>query len=254
MVPVQTLRSNLPPFRNKVKIIVAGNQDIAQIEDEILRTHKDHETDYDKIFQFFDTGNIYDTCHEIWNFLKYSLTYNAEVEEQQSVKSPSAILQPGEHIDCKHYALFAGGILDAIKANDNASWDWCYRFVSDKSRKEATHVFVVVFDKGREIMIDPVLTNFDQHKSWLYSIDLKPMSLVKISGVDDTQPAPSIPVTVDKAVAWVSFLFFVNQNLFSIRTLLTRNPDVVYGSLKDYCLKNGFDFNQLVNFIASNNG
>ncbi len=248
MVSVATLRGVLPPFRNKVKIIVPGQQSTDDIEKEILKAHKEYETDYDKIYGYFDTGDIYTTSREIWQFLKWNLPYNAETGDEQSSKSPAAILEPGQKIDCKHYSLFAGGVLDAIKANMGDTWDWCYRFASDKSIKEATHVFVVVFDGKKEICIDPVLTNFDQKKKWLYAVDETPMSIVRISGVNDA-PTVSRPVTVGKKASWIAFCTEVNLNLFSLKTFLTKHPDIVYGRLQDYCIQNGFDFDRLVNVL-----
>lgn len=248
MVSVNTLRQVLPPFRNKVKIIVPGTQSTDDIEKEILKAHKEYETDYDKIYTYFDTGDIYDTCRELWQFLKWNLPYNPETGDEQSSKSPSAILEPGQKVDCKHYSLFSGGVLDAIKANTGDAWEWSYRFASDKSIKEATHVFVVVFDGKSEIHIDPVLTSFDQKKKWLYAVDETPMSIVRISGVNDA-PTVSKPVTVSKKAAWIAFCTEVNLNLFSLKTLLNKHPDIVYGRLQDYCISNGFDFDRLINVL-----
>lgn len=246
MPNIQQVRDALPPFRNE-KILIKQRQGTNDIIREIVKTHELYETDYDKIYPLFDTGNIRETAQTIWNFLKYNLVYNEESGEEQSVKSPSAILHPGENIDCKHYSLFAGGVLDAIKANYDEPWTWCYRFATDKKHTdEPTHVFVVVFDKGREIWIDPCLLTFDYHKNWNFYIDKQPMSLVRISGTT-AQQLP--PVQVNSEVAWVSFLIMVKENLFSAKDLLLENPGVTNGSMREYCLKKGFDFDQLLNFL-----
>lgn len=245
MASIQQVRDQLPPFRNE-KVIIKQRQGTTDIINEIVKTHSLYETDYDRIYPLFDTGNIYTTCNNIWNFLKYNLTYNEESGAEQSVKSPSAILHQGENIDCKHYSLFAGGVLDAIRTNEGDSWTWCYRFATDrKGTYEPTHVFVVVFDKNREIWIDPCMESFNYHKKWEYYLDRAPMSLVRISG--PTQPDQ--PITVNKDVAWTSFLTMINEDLFSIKTLLTQNPSVTQGALKNYCLQQGFDYNQLINFL-----
>lgn len=207
-----------------------------------------YETDYDRIYPLFDTGNIYTTCEGIWNFLKYNLTYNEESGSEQSVKSPSAILHPGENIDCKHYSLFAGGVVDGIKSAYGEPWTWCYRFATDKKGStEPTHVFVVVFDKGREIWIDPCLYAFNYHRKWPYYIDKTPMSLVRISGVPEELPA----VQVNSQKAWTSFLLMINENLFALKELLKNNPQVTNNQLKAYCQQNGFDFNQVINFLRA---
>lgn len=251
MPTIAEVRNALPPFRNE-KVIIKERQGTNDIIKEILKTHEQYTGDYDRIFEFFDTVDIYITSHGIWNFLKYNLRYNAESDGEQSVKSPSAILHPGEHIDCKHYSLFAGGLLDAIKRNMADSWNWCYRFVSYYPGEDYGHVFVVVNDNGKEIWIDPVLTNFDQRKKYYSSIDKQPMSLVKISGIGDIDPAPQGNITVNKRVAWTSFLTAINMNLFSIRELLKTNPGITSGALKNYCSSQGFDYSQLQAFLDAN--
>jgi len=245
MPSLQQVRNALPPFRNKKEVIQQwqGTDDIIY---EIINTHKFYEADYDRIASLFDTGNIYDTSNEIWNFLKYNLTYNEESGEEQSVKSPSAILHPGENIDCKHYSLFAAGVLDAIKRKYDDPYTWSYRFASDKNgAKEATHVFVIVKDNGKEIWIDPCLSMFDLHKKWNYSIDKQPMSLVKISG--DTPQ--TVPVTVNSNVAWVSFLTCVQFNYFGLKDLLKQYNGITSTQLRQYCVNNGFDYQQLITFL-----
>jgi len=249
MVSLQTVRNALPPFRNE-KVVIKERQGTNDIIKEILKTHELYTTDYDRIYQYFDTGDIYDTSRNIWEFLKYNLRYNAESDGEQSVKSPSAILHPGEHIDCKHYSLFIGGVLDAIKRNEGDDWSWCYRFVSYYPGDDVGHVFVVVNDNNQEIWIDPVLTNFDQHKKYVYHIDKEPMSLVRISGIG-TDQAPAPDVTVNKDVAWASFLMAVNSNMFSIKQLLKENPTITNGALRNYCTGKNFDYNQLLRFINS---
>lgn len=247
MPSLQQVRNALPPFRNKKEKIKQwqGTDDIIY---EIINTHKYYEKDYDRIANLFDTGDIYSTCDGIWQFLKYNLTYNEESGEEQSVKSPSAILHPGENIDCKHYSLFAAGILDAIKREYNDPFTWSFRFASDKKgANEATHVFVVVKDAGKEIWIDPCLSAFDYHKKWSYSIDKAPMSLVKISG---NSPA-TVPVSVNSQVAWTSFLTCVTNNFFGLKDLLNQYNGVTSTQLQQYCLQNGFDYAQLRNMLNS---
>lgn len=237
---VKTLLSALPPFRNRVQVI-EPTQNAKDIEDELLLMHKQYETDYDRIYPYFDTGDLYSTCNRIWNFLKHDLTYKAETVDVQSSKSPAAILQPGATVDCKHYSLFAAGILDAIRVNENEPFEWAFRFASDKSKKHASHVFVVVFDRNKEILIDPVLASFNQRNNWIYEKDVSPMALVRISGVNDAPP----PVTVNKQASFTNFMVEVNMNFFKFRDLINNNPSVL-PALKAYCLSNNFDFNHLM--------
>lgn len=252
MVSIATVRAALPPFRN-IKEVIKGRQSTKDIINEIIDCHNQFTSDYDRIYQYFDTGDLYSTCRQIWEFLKYNLRYNAETEGEQSSKSPAAILHPGERVDCKHYSLFIGGILDAIRRNEGDDFDWCYRFVSYYPGEDYGHVFVVAQENESqpEIWIDPVLTNFDQRKSYIKSKDVYAMSLVRISGVDrpNSQPAPQ--VTVNQQVAWQNFLMAVNNNMFSLKELLIQNPAITNGALRNYCTAKGFDYNQLLRFLNS---
>lgn len=257
MPSIAEVRNELPEFKNEKTLLVA-DQGTDDIITEVLKKHRKYETDYDKIYYLFDKGSIESTCRNIWEFLKYNLTYDAEKGKIQSVKGPSGILHPGEQIDCKHYSLFAGGVLDAIKQNESKPWDWCYRFVSYNSKPIATHVFVVVKDANKkEIWVDPVLATFNQKDAYTFFTDQSPdMALYEINGVGDkgcgqigAVPAVSMPVDVDKQRAAISFLTMVNFDMFGIKELLKRNPTVVNTQVKAYYQKNNLDFNQLLNFL-----
>lgn len=266
MLPsVTQIRNLLPPFQGKKKVLSA-EQDNNDIITEILRKHEKYASDYDQIYQYFDTGNIESTCRRLWEFLKYNLTYSAEDEDTQSIKGPSGILHPGEQVDCKHYSLFIAGVLSAIKNHKNTSWDWCYRFVSYNSKPIATHVFVVVTKyNGEEIWVDPVMMAFNEKDPYTFYTDQKPkMALYEINGLpkhnegkkvgaislDTTTVQISYPtVTVDLQASATNFLTMVNLNMFGIKDLLRRNPNVVNTTLRNYYRLNGFDFEQLQRFI-----
>ena len=247
----EKLTGILPPFLNE-RVLIKQKQGTGDIMKEILLVHNEYAEDYDLIYKYFDTGDVYSTCDGIWNFLKYNLVYNAETTKDQTVKSPGAILHPGEKIDCKHYALFAGGILDAIKQNEGDKWDWCYRFASDESYTNVSHVFVMVKDGNREYWLDPCLSNFDLKKKYYIEIDKKPMPLYKISGVGDT-PAPQQQKTVivDMKQAWESFLTITALDLFAMKTLMKQYPQITNGVVRQYFLNQGFDVDQFQNFLNS---
>lgn len=251
MVSKKEVLALLPPFKNEKKL-VTWRQSTNALVNEIVKTHEKYETDYDLIYQLFDTGDIYDTCAGLWNFCKYNLKYTIEGEDEQTVKSPTAILQSGEKIDCKHYSLFIAGVLDAIKQNMGDGWDWCYRFASYNGTKHIEHVFVVVFDPvtKKEIWIDPVLSGFNQHKQPSYYID-KYMALYSISGITDLLDSDAVTATVSKQNAFSNFLVLVNLNAMGYKTLLLNNPDITYGALRKYFIDNNFDFNQLLLILNS---
>jgi hypothetical protein len=73
--------------------------------------------------------------------------------------------------DCKSYSLFTAVILRYLRIQH------VFRFVSYSTAKEATHVYVVAFDKGREIVIDAVAKqqlnyDFGYEKQYNYRCDM----------------------------------------------------------------------------------
>jgi hypothetical protein len=252
MVTKETIIAALPSFKGK-RLLVTNLQDTNDIIKEILLTHSDYAGDYDKIYKYFDTGDIWSSSKGIFDFLKRNVPYTKESSDFQTVKSPAAILQPGETVDCKNYSLFIGGVLDAIKRNEGDSWIWKYRYASYSSDPEPAHVFVVVNYGNKEIWIDPVLTHFNQRKMPTYSIDRKPKviaGLYQISGPNDMIGSAGA-VAVDKDKAIQSFLVGVNLNLFALRDLLLSDATVLYGPVKRYFLANGYPFDTLINVLQN---
>lgn len=256
----ETLLEVLPVRHEKV-IETESRQNTADIRSELLAAHSDYAKDYDLISHYFDTGNIVDTSRQIFEFLKANVPYAKESGKYQTIKNPRAILLFNDGstvyncVDCKNYSSFIAGLISSIKRNNpgaNSDWDWCYRFASyDERDPEPGHVFVVVKIGDKELWIDPVFKYFNDGDLHYWELDEKPVKSIGglyrvIAGPNDQ---PQGTVVVDGARAWSSFLFFVQQNIFSIRTLLVQYPDITMGQLKHWCVTNGYDFQQLLNFI-----
>ncbi len=155
MVSVETLLKQLPAFRNEV-VTIKQDQNVSDIIKQIIVAHKKYRYLYDKIALYFDADTIPGICSNIYDFLKTQLRYKEEPETKQTTAVPQAILSTRTG-DCKHYSLFAGGILDALNRLTDKKISWCYRFVSyNFFSKQPHHVFVVVFYKGDEIWIDAI--------------------------------------------------------------------------------------------------
>jgi hypothetical protein len=179
----------LPPFQG-AKVKVTQKQSVARIMKEILSAHQDYAADYDRIADYFYTGDETGTEKLLFNFCKENLTYKVESDQTQTVQSPTAILVLGEMrgVDCKHYASFIAGVLDALNRQGRSSFNWFYRFASyDMNDKVPEHVFVVVNNAGYETWIDPVLDYFDDRYPYpIFIKDIKPkkMALYRVSGIN----------------------------------------------------------------------
>jgi len=189
MVNRKLLIGKVSPFLGKKEIVVA-NQDTVDIIDALIRNHYKYSNEYDKIYRYFDGGNVEETAFNVWSFLKDEFKYNIEPEEMQILRSPAALLASNiVGIDCKGYATFANGIMDAYRRNTGKNFEIYYRFASyDPFDNTPQHVFAVVKDKGTEFWIDPVLDQFDEKKQPYFYKDkkIKNMALVAMSGINDS--------------------------------------------------------------------
>lgn len=204
MVSKYTLLENLPPFTNR-QILIEAKQDVPDIMREVLEAHKYFANDYDRIAEFFDTGSLLDFCKNLFDFCKSNIYYKIEKDDNQTTKSPAAILTTGEG-DCKHYASFIAGNLQALERLTGQKINWCYRFAS-YSIWDSTpaHVFVVVKIDGKEYWIDPVLNSFNSRSvipvSYIdQKVKNKKMSLSRISGLGylDFQELPPLASDVQQ--------------------------------------------------------
>jgi hypothetical protein len=183
MVSKNIILGNLKPFLNKENVVVE-NQGVNDIITGILKTHDKYKSEYDKIYSYFIGYDLQETSKNIWNFLKKNVPYYIESNDLQYLKSPSSIICTPS--DCKSFALFSGGVLDALRRNENPDIEILYRFASyDPFDKIPGHVFVVVRGDGEEFWIDPVLDKFNEKKQPYFYKDknINKMALVGLSGV-----------------------------------------------------------------------
>lgn len=164
-----TILAAVPPKNRSV--VLLQDQDVPAIIRGITFYHKQHARQYDRIARQFDSGSERDIARALFNFCKKNIEYCVEGEEVQSIRSPGRILAEGNG-DCKHYASFIAGVLDALKRS-GLDIDWAYRFAkyTNGRGKVTNHVFVILYDQdGKEIWIDPVLNWFDYHLPYTSAI------------------------------------------------------------------------------------
>lgn len=140
---------------------------------EIDLAHKDNARDYDRICEYFEVGNVPQICQALWVFCKENFPFREEDIDTQNVLQPISILQYPS-IDCKNYASFCGGVLDALKRKGYPIV-WEYRFVSWTLWKTSpSHVFIVVNPSTQDIWIDPVADYYDDHIWYWHKVSKRP--------------------------------------------------------------------------------
>lgn len=228
------LLGRLSPYGKK-RILITKNQGVPDIMSAMLSAHKIYAPEYDKISQDFYAGDGIQTAKNLFNFLKKNVRYKIESENNQRIMSPSAIVSLAKN-DCKNYALFIMGVLDSLKRKGLINNDIYYRFASYKLLDEVPHhVFAVIRDTdGTEYYIDPVLSTFNERKTFFHKIDKRPnnMPLYSISGVGKSvgaakktaQPKQKKKIVVKIALAPArgSFLLLVGLNFMGLATKLKK--------------------------------
>lgn len=161
------------PEKETAPVLIEEDQNIDDIIYLLSFAHKKNADNYDLISEKFWAGSVYETCKNLFYFLKNKIAYDIESEDMQSVCSPRRILQKARG-DCKHYASFINGVLSSLERKGYGKINNVYRFASYKMWDEIpTHVFAVVKSPAGEIWIDPVLEGFDEHRPFTYSQDRK---------------------------------------------------------------------------------
>ena len=186
MVSRSAVLEKLAPFNN-FKKVVSTDQTVTDIIDGIVSTHYQYQDEYDKISQYFVGESEIETARNIFNFLKSNVPYYIESNNNQTLRSPSAIVAlPG---DCKSYALFANGVLDSLNRKGIFQVPLAFRFAGYKNNtREPQHVFAVMHPgTKKEIWIDPVLPRFNEKRQPSFFKDKKiKMALIALSGVGYT--------------------------------------------------------------------
>ena len=178
------LLGRLKPFGGNSKMLVRDQQ-VPDIISAMLSAHKMYASEYDKISQDFYSGDGVQTAKKLFDFLKKNIRYKIESDKAQRIMSPGAILSLCKN-DCKNYALFIMGVLDSLKRKGLINNKIYYRFASYRLLDEIPHhVFAVIQDQqGNEFFIDPVLSKFNQRKTYYHKIDKSPsMPLYSVSGI-----------------------------------------------------------------------
>lgn len=180
----ELLLSMLPPYQGK-KILIKRDQSVTDIMTETLNAHDAFANDYDKIAHYFIGRSDEGTLEKLFNFLKTNVAYKEEPEEVQQTKSPAAIIETGV-CDCKCYAIFIGGVLDALNRL-GGRFDWNYAYAA--YNEGIAHVFVQARVEGKEFWVDPVLSKFNQRyprpKHIVKKKKSADMALYRVSGVEN---------------------------------------------------------------------
>lgn len=145
---------------------VVDDQTVNDIIARMLIKHRKCQPDYDKIYKEFEGGSLKDICYRLWRDCRATFNYKIEDGKAQYVSAPLTMLQD-KNVDCKNYALFIAGVLDAMKRHGR-SLTWQFRYACYELFGGIGHVFVVVNPSTDNIWVDPVIPIFNYHLFYWY--------------------------------------------------------------------------------------
>lgn len=171
--------ANTLPYKGK-KVLLVKEHDTNDIVNAIKKHHKLYRKDYDSIADQFWGGDVKTTAKRLFDFNKQYITYDVEHPDNQTVKSPGAIIAQ-KHGDCKHYASLINGVADALQRKGH-NIQSRYRFVADGPDREIHHVFAVLSDGTNDYWVDPVLSRFNDQPIFYNTKEVAMGDLYSISG------------------------------------------------------------------------
>jgi hypothetical protein len=187
---VSNVLEAVPVFQGRELVVKRSGHSANQIVNEVLNAHVAFAGDYDLLVDEISFSRAEPLESQLFSFCKKNLHYVVEEGYYQSTRSPAGIIELGSiegvGVDCKHYAGYIAGVLDAENRKaGKIVYDWSYRFASYDSNPEPGHVFVVIEKKSGEVWVDPVLKSLDQRfpRPRFYRDKKIDMPLVRLSGI-----------------------------------------------------------------------
>ena len=146
----------------------------------ILDTDKISKNDTEQFAKYLAGLTLFETCSNVWHFIKQNISYKVDPLGYQYVKTPSRLWKDKVG-DCKSFSIMTASILKNLKI------PFSYRFVSYSSGSTFTHVYVVVPYRGTYIIIDCVMPQYNKEKDYKSKKDIKMTKIYQMSGTDNVK-------------------------------------------------------------------
>jgi hypothetical protein len=169
------------PFNNRILVNYKDgtNDNIIKVLEGTFNKASD-DVKQDDFYKYFAGDNLEDTAYNVWKYVKDNVNYKEDGQAYQKIKLPGALLHYGEG-DCKSMALFCASVLSHYAPGKVG-----FRYVSYRNDPTPTHVYCIVKNKNKTIIVDPVWDSFNSSKDYKYKID-KIMTIQTLSGIKSTK-------------------------------------------------------------------
>jgi hypothetical protein len=141
-----------------------------------------------KIAKLLKGNTVYETCHNIWDFVYDYIAYKKDERGKEQVRSPARTWHDrgnNQGVDCDCYTVFISSILSNLKIRHKLR-------ITKYSEDHFQHIYPIVpLSNGSYITVDCVVRNFDYEEPYSEKEDTN-MDLEYLNGVDDTIANKSI--------------------------------------------------------------
>lgn len=122
-----------------------------------------------KLATFFKSDNALTTCAKVWLFLRKEIYYNAEPNHDQTAKTINRFIVDG-YGDCKHFATFAVGVLNACNIPC-----WFTLVGQDETVRKPNHAYATALVDKKLVVIDPCRKKFNDECKHFYKWNISPI-------------------------------------------------------------------------------
>lgn len=158
-----------PLYKNTFITTYQSAEDIIKA---LKKAEKESRVASSELSKFFNEKDKRKVAAKVWYFLKNELIYFAEPKDNQTAKTINRMLYDSTYkngtVDCKHYSVFAVGVLNACGI---PAW---FTFVGqNKAVKKPNHAYCSCLIDGKIYTIDACRKHFNSECRYYYKWDIK---------------------------------------------------------------------------------
>ena len=150
--------------------LVSRYQTSGEIAGAIIKAVHESKPSAEALAPYFKNNDKKASAKLIFIFCKNAVPYKREAGNAQTAKTLPRILSDAKKIggDCKHYAIISASICRALGIPVKL------RLISQNFySKSPNHIYAVAKINNKDVIIDPVLKNFDTEARYNYKYDIK---------------------------------------------------------------------------------
>jgi hypothetical protein len=160
--------------------------------------------DMKRIAQVLKGNTTKDTARNIWNFVYNHIQYKKDHPLREQIRTPLRTWKDRSlGVDCDCYSVFISSILQSLNI--------AHSFRITAYGNDFQHVYIVVHDGNKEIIIDCVTDSFNYEVPYTRKKDFKVMSGSSLNGLGECRTnQPSVVYLSEETLAKRGYIFTAN--------------------------------------------